>query len=294
MNPSQTRARVLLVDDSLPIRELLSEYLTTRGCVVTEAPDGQEALELLAQQRSFDILITDVRVPRVGGMEVLRAARRIDPPLPCLMMTGFASVEAAVEAYNAGAFDFIEKPFKLRRIWDSMQRAIQLQRDGVSHAFDRRLLNLHRRFDEMGSGDLTPDALREYACCLQRETRALAAIVLLESRDRAQWRLVVASPETGADLIEEKDVEGLRMLLRSNQPVTQESRAVRDSEGAAIPAVLNAFAIDVPGSGVRGATVAICEGEGEDRVRILGVYARILGNLLGRCPEAWDRSSEAP
>jgi DNA-binding response OmpR family regulator len=140
---AQERVRVLIVDDSLPIRELLYEYLATRGCDVVETADGQQALGLIAST-PFDVVITDLRVPGSDGMEILRRARARTPPVPCLMMTGFASVDSAVASFKAGAMDFIEKPFRLKRVWEAIDTTIDRTKQGVALESARSELELYR------------------------------------------------------------------------------------------------------------------------------------------------------
>jgi two-component system, NtrC family, response regulator PilR len=101
-------ARVLIVDDERSMRELLSIVLRRDGYNVQTAEDGASAVELLKRQR-FDILITDIRMPQMNGVDLLREAKRIAPDIVSIIMTAFASTDTAVEALRLGAADYVHK-----------------------------------------------------------------------------------------------------------------------------------------------------------------------------------------
>jgi two-component system response regulator PilR (NtrC family) len=103
-----TPARVLIVDDERSMRELLSIVLRRDGYDVLTAEDGASAVELLKQQR-FDILITDIRMPQMNGVDLLREAKKIAPDIVSIVMTAFASTDTAVEALRLGAADYVHK-----------------------------------------------------------------------------------------------------------------------------------------------------------------------------------------
>jgi len=101
-------ARVLIVDDERSMRELLSIVLRRDGFEVQTAEDGIAAVELLKKQR-FDILITDIRMPQMNGVDLLREAKNIAPDIVSIVMTAFASTDTAVEALRLGAADYVHK-----------------------------------------------------------------------------------------------------------------------------------------------------------------------------------------
>jgi two-component system response regulator PilR (NtrC family) len=101
-------ARVLVVDDERSMRELLSILLRRDGYEVLIADDGAAALEVLTRER-IDILITDLRMPEMNGVDLLREAKRVAPDTVCIIMTAFASTETAVEALRLGAADYVNK-----------------------------------------------------------------------------------------------------------------------------------------------------------------------------------------
>jgi len=101
-------ARVLVVDDERSMRELLSIVLRRDGYDVLLASDGKVAVETLKRER-VDVLITDIRMPEMSGVDVLREAKRIDPGIISIIMTAFASTDTAVDALRLGAADYVHK-----------------------------------------------------------------------------------------------------------------------------------------------------------------------------------------
>jgi DNA-binding NtrC family response regulator len=116
--------RILLVEDDRENCLMLKEVLGRWGYQVTEVFSGEAAVERSRSER-FDIVLTDIRMGRTGGLDVLRAFRQASPRTQVIMMTGFGSVDTAVDATRAGAFDYISKPFKLDEIRLTLNRAIE-------------------------------------------------------------------------------------------------------------------------------------------------------------------------
>jgi DNA-binding response OmpR family regulator len=122
---------ILVVDDEVSIHELVAEYLRGRGWTVDVARDGREARALLAGGR-YDVMLTDLKLPDVEGLELVRHAARRLPPVPGVVMTGYATVDGVVRALRLGAADFVLKPFKLRDLFTLLEGAVtraQQQRD---------------------------------------------------------------------------------------------------------------------------------------------------------------------
>ena len=107
--------RVLVVDDEEFIRSVLTEILEAEGYEVVGASDGEAALEQLHGER-FDLVITDLVMPGVSGMEVLAAAKRVDPNLPVVVMTGYPSSSTVAELTAMELDEFITKPFDIEMV----------------------------------------------------------------------------------------------------------------------------------------------------------------------------------
>lgn len=122
-----TPGHILVVDDEEIIRVLLTEILTEEGYQVTCAVDGRQAVDLLKANR-YDLVITDMVMPGLNGLEVLQAAFRIDPGYPVIMITGYPSVEMAVKLVNLGAADYITKPFNVDLIKVTVAKVLEMKR----------------------------------------------------------------------------------------------------------------------------------------------------------------------
>jgi DNA-binding NtrC family response regulator len=138
------KAKILIVDDEKDICMALNILLTKEGYAVTEAYNGEQALDRIRQE-NFDVVITDIKMEKMDGFEVLDQAQKMSPETAVIMMTAFASVVSAVEAMRAGAADYITKPFindeirlTIRRILQSrdLQRENQILRQELSQRRD--------------------------------------------------------------------------------------------------------------------------------------------------------------
>jgi DNA-binding NtrC family response regulator len=113
--PEPAAAKILLVEDDPDIRAILSRFLGRRGYAVKAAENGAEALEAL-EHEPVDLILSDVRMPRMDGLELLQAVRQRDPDIQLVLMTAYSTVRDAVEAIQAGAADYVEKPIDFRRL----------------------------------------------------------------------------------------------------------------------------------------------------------------------------------
>ena len=109
------RPRILVVDDEASIRDLLSKTLALADYDVDVAPDGREAVERL-RMLAYDLLITDLKMPGMDGLGVIREARRLKADLPVIIITGFSTEASAIEAANLGVAGYLTKPFRVPRV----------------------------------------------------------------------------------------------------------------------------------------------------------------------------------
>ncbi|MDR2391993.1 MAG: sigma-54 dependent transcriptional regulator, partial [Planctomycetota bacterium] len=119
--------KIVIVDDDEFMRDSLMEALDRPGVVLAGFGRASDALDAIADG-SASLLLTDMRMPEMDGMRLLEEARRLDPRLPVVMMTAFATVETAVEAMRRGAFDYVMKPFKAEEIEVAVNRALEHRR----------------------------------------------------------------------------------------------------------------------------------------------------------------------
>lgn len=117
------RPRVLVVDDEQAVRDLLAKTLTMADYDVDTAPDGASAIDKL-RAVEYDLLITDLKMPGMDGLSVIREARRLAPDLPVIIITGYSTEASAIEAINLGVAGYLTKPFRLPRILAATARAL--------------------------------------------------------------------------------------------------------------------------------------------------------------------------
>ena len=117
-------ANILIVDDELSMRQFLTHLFQRDGHAIRVAENGRKAMAMLREQ-SADVIISDVKMPDMGGIELLRAARELNPDIEVIMMTAFANEQTAHEAFLLGAFDFVHKPFDNNLLKEKVARALQ-------------------------------------------------------------------------------------------------------------------------------------------------------------------------
>jgi excisionase family DNA binding protein len=121
--PAAGRPRVLVVDDEAAIRDLLSKTLALAEYDVDLAQDGRHALERL-RMIPYDLLITDLKMPGIDGLSVIREARRLKPEIPVIIITGFSTEASAIEAVNLGVSGYLTKPFRVPRVLAAAAKAL--------------------------------------------------------------------------------------------------------------------------------------------------------------------------
>jgi DNA-binding NtrC family response regulator len=117
-------AKVLIVDDEVPIRRTLREILEFEQYEVEEAADGQEGVSKVQSQK-YDVVIMDIKMPKMDGIEALERIMMISPETPVIMVSGHGTIDTAVEAVKKGAFDFISKPPDLNRMLITVRNAME-------------------------------------------------------------------------------------------------------------------------------------------------------------------------
>lgn len=120
--------KILVVEDNDVLRSSVVQALVENGHNVSEVGDGEEATERL-QEESYDVVLTDMRMPKKSGLEVLRFAKQVNELTVAIVMTAFGTIESAVEAMKSGAYDYIQKPFELEELEVKINRALEHRRD---------------------------------------------------------------------------------------------------------------------------------------------------------------------
>jgi two-component system nitrogen regulation response regulator NtrX len=117
-------ADILIIDDEKAIRKTLTEILSFEGYKIDEAADGEEGLKKF-REKSFDVVLCDIKMPKLDGIEFLQKAAESNPDVPIIMISGHGNIETAVEAVKKGAYDFISKPPDLNRLLITIRNAME-------------------------------------------------------------------------------------------------------------------------------------------------------------------------
>ena len=150
-NPDLTDiGEVLVVDDDADVRELLVEHLRSKGLRVATAADGRAAISAVERSPGyFGLILTDLQLPGADGLAVLRTAKQLNPSCHVVIITGYASLDSAIEAVRSGAYDYLTKPFSLGQL------DIVLARISDRRALEHENRQLAR---QVGNRDLPPAA----------------------------------------------------------------------------------------------------------------------------------------
>src|SRR6201990_2085021 len=116
-------ADILIIDDEKAIRKTLSEILSFEGYKIDEASDGEEGLKKF-REKNYDVVLCDIKMPKLDGIEFLQKAGEINPDIPIIMISGHGNIETAVEAVKKGAYDYISKPPDLNRLLITIRNAM--------------------------------------------------------------------------------------------------------------------------------------------------------------------------
>jgi two-component system response regulator AtoC len=158
-SPSAIHRRILVVDDEENLRHMLTVLLKREGYEVSAVPNGEAAL-LELQARTYDLVLADVRMPKMGGLELLEALRARGIPATVIMMSAYGSIEIAVEAMKRGAYDYISKPFKPDEILLVLRKAEERERLYRENQVLRQALAHSRDFSGEGLPDMIGHSAR--------------------------------------------------------------------------------------------------------------------------------------
>src|SRR6185295_8449953 len=130
IHPGEKRGRILVADDEPMLLKGLDRVLTRAGYEVMTAIDGHQAADLLTRME-FDAIVSDISMPGMNGIQLLKCARERDLDVPVLLVTGAPAVETAVEALEYGAFQYLTKPVDARKFEQAIEKAVQLHRMAI-------------------------------------------------------------------------------------------------------------------------------------------------------------------
>jgi DNA-binding NtrC family response regulator len=139
------QTKVLLVDDEIPFVETMTKRLTKRDLDVSSAYSGMEALKTLQTSPNFDIVILDVKMPQMDGIETLQEIKKRFPLLEVIMLTGHATVETAIEGMRLGAYDYLMKPCDMDLLMSKVHEAKAKKRNHEEKIIDAELKEITMR-----------------------------------------------------------------------------------------------------------------------------------------------------
>jgi putative nucleotidyltransferase with HDIG domain len=218
---SRENPRILVVDDEKVIRSILSDFLSSEGCVVKAVEDGVSALEEL-EAHPYDLMITDLMMPQMGGIDLLVELRKRKFDLITIIMTGFGTVETAIQAMKQGAYDYILKPFKMDELLQIIKRAMEKQRLEQENVKLKEVMSLYKVSEAMTSSLSLDHILQLILETTKSELEADAvSLILEEERDFPDLPTVnithtLCNAEDRAELLGELDFDNLLSWLASN------------------------------------------------------------------------------
>jgi len=140
-----TIANVLLVDDEVPFVETITKRLTKRKLTVTAAHSGQDALDMLSKSNDVEVVVLDVKMPGMDGIETLQKIKSQFPLAEVIMLTGHATVESAIEGMKLGAFDYLMKPCDIETLIAKVQEAAAKKRQHEEKIIEARVKEITSR-----------------------------------------------------------------------------------------------------------------------------------------------------
>ncbi len=139
---------ILLVDDEVPFVETMTKRLNKRGLQVISSLSGEKALKMIDSNRNLDVVILDVKMPGMDGIQTLQEIKKHFPLLEIIMLTGHATVESAVEGMKLGAYDYLMKPCDIDELISKVQEAVTKKREHEERIRDAAVKNaLSTSFD---------------------------------------------------------------------------------------------------------------------------------------------------
>jgi signal transduction histidine kinase/FixJ family two-component response regulator len=184
--------RLLIVDDEEPLMRALCDTLEPAGYQTRGFTSGRAAAAAL-QEEPFDLLLTDLMMPEVDGVTLLRSCREIDPELACILMTGHGTIASAVEALKAGAFDYVLKPFKINDLLPAIARALAtraVQRENIQL---REALSIHELARAISQGLEHRAVVERTLAAVARQSSVSAAYLLTPTDDETYLQLAGCS-----------------------------------------------------------------------------------------------------
>src|SRR5262245_1250231 len=163
--------KIIIVDDETDVLDLCKRILEVKGYQVTIARDGREVIEL-AKKEHFDLLLTDIRMPGMSGLDVAQAVKQSAPDVICVTMTGFSTMDMAIEALKLGIDEFVMKPFSPDELGMAISKALDKERLRKEHFRLRSLIPLFELNKTLLGTVEVEEVLRQLLDIAKAETKA--------------------------------------------------------------------------------------------------------------------------
>jgi response regulator RpfG family c-di-GMP phosphodiesterase len=181
-NPYDELPRILVVDDEEAIREILADFLSLEGFFISTAKDGKDALEELSRSH-YDIVLSDLKMPNMGGIELLETISHQSPRVVTVIMTGFGTVETAIDAMKRGAYDYIMKPFKMEEVVHVVQRGLEKRKLEVENLRLKEAVSVYEVSEAIAASLSQEDVLKTVANAALQEIGGDVVLVILKDQD---------------------------------------------------------------------------------------------------------------
>ena len=176
---SQRSPRILVVDDEAVIRDILADFLAMEGFEVRTAPDGAAALAELTGS-PYDLVLSDLKMPNMGGIELLDAIAAHAPQVVTIIMTGFGTVETAIDAMKRGAYDYIMKPFKMEEVVHTVRRGLERRKLAAENLRLKEVLSLYKVSEAIAASLSLDEVMRTVTDAALHEVNADVVLVLID------------------------------------------------------------------------------------------------------------------
>ena len=214
-------AKILIVDDEASVRDILSDFLQFEGYNVHLADGGKQGLESLLSQ-PFDIVLTDLEMPEMNGLDLLREMQLLKNPPPAVMMTGYGTVETAIEAMKQGAYDYILKPFQIEELSHLIRKTLEHHRLAAENIRLQEMVSLYSVSERLNAAD-TEESIAQIlidSASVELEPDCFCYWRLVEG----QWRSIIAQIEHGdasqlTDFVDSFDSLSLLKAFHQDEPV---------------------------------------------------------------------------
>jgi len=186
--------KILIVDDETRILMLLQSLLKANNYAALTAKSGEEALSMLKEDASFDIVITDLRMAPMDGMTLFHEIKKIYPAMPVILLTAYASVETAIDAMKNGAFDYMTKPFKVDELIAILKRAEEHIKNEGSSVISKADEPLRYHFENL----IATNAAMQYVCDMIERVAPTSATVLINGESGTGKEVIARSIHTSS------------------------------------------------------------------------------------------------